>query len=928
MKNKRVSLPAVCGALALLLTVGTSLGWAQGQSKAFVVRATKHAVAPPLSQMPLIPPQAAQLNPFEAARTRSEESALVHGLNSSRSFQSVVLEGTADATAAAQLSTNAGVNILGLGAGFSGFSASNNIPSANGAAGTTQFVQFANDAFAVFNKSNGSLAFGPASINTLWQALGAPCSSNPNMDSIVQFDQLANVWVILMPLYTTPPYFCIAVSTTSDATGSWNLYVFEAPVNTQLCHCRMMPDYPKLALWPDAYYISYHQAWNLNYEGPVACAVNRNAMLSGSAATMQCFANTGTGNNAWLPSDLDGATPPPTGSPNYFLGFDPNDQSLDLWQFHVDWTNPANSTLTGPTNIPVAPFLEPCGDTVTVFTPQDNCVPQAGTSNMLGAFGDEVMYRLAYRNFGSSQSLVVNHTVQVASGSNQTGLRWYELQNTGSGFGLFQQGTYAPDSNYRWMGSIAMDKVGDIALGYNVSSSSMSPSIRYTGRLSTDTLGTMEGEVDVLSSAGISPGSQTNTPRWGDYSSLAVDPTDDCTFWYTTEYMPANGGNWGTRIASFVFPSCIPNFTLSVAEVGHGTVTSSDGAINCTNGTGSCSAVYPSGTAVTLNAAGATGWALSGWSGACTGGNPCNLVMNSNLSATATFATTTQSWTLSVSESGQGTVTSTDGTINCANGSGTCSALYLSGSSVTLNASAPSGWAFSGWSGPCSGSGSCNLQVTGNTTATATFTTSWAIVNKTSRQGNPLTSLTIPATGSGNLIAIALMFNGTTSVASVTDNAGNAYVSAGARSTVNQYTAEIWYAVNAKPGATVVTPTYNGSPTHMEITEWEVSGLHNGPPDKTAVISQVKVLTNNAAGAPATTTQLGDFVVSILLANTSKFTTISSGNEFTDDFNINGNGWAHLTNDLAAPGTHQASWFTSSPAGSYCSSTVAFLPGP
>src|SRR5208283_2618099 len=217
-----------------------------------------------------------------------------------------------DATALSALaspSVTSGLNILGLGLGFPGFAVAANVPDTNGAVGPTQFVQFVNDSFAVFNKSNGSLAYGPAHGNTLWQALGAPCSANTNVDEIAQFDKLANRWVMMMPLFGNPPYFCIAVSTTSDATGSWNLYVFEIPVNTTLCHCRPMPDYPKLGVWPDAYYIAYDQTWNLNYEGPAVCAVNRSAMLSGAAATMQCFTNNGNTNGVWVPGDLDGTTP-------------------------------------------------------------------------------------------------------------------------------------------------------------------------------------------------------------------------------------------------------------------------------------------------------------------------------------------------------------------------------------------------------------------------------------------------------------------------------------------------------------------------------------------------------------------------------------------------------------------------------------------
>jgi hypothetical protein len=294
-------------------------------------------------------------------------------------------------------------------------------------------------------------------------------------------------------------------------------------------------------------------------------------MLTGAdAPAMQCFTNTPTSYGVLLPGDLDGATPPPAGSPEYFLNFDSNDESLDLWQFHVDWTTPANSwfgassTNSSPTNIPVAAFTEACGEAVTELNYTTGaCIPQIGTTQKLDSYGDRLMYRLAYRNFPSYQALVVNHTVTIGTSSSQTGVRWYELQNTGAGFGLYQQGTYAPDSSYRWMGSIAMDQAGDIALGYSVSDSAMSPSIRYTGRLATDPLGTMESEIDILSARGITTGSETISYRWADYSGMSIDPVDDCTFFYTTEYVPSTGSTWSTRIASFSFPSCGPNFTLT-----------------------------------------------------------------------------------------------------------------------------------------------------------------------------------------------------------------------------------------------------------------------------------------------------------------------------------------------------------------------------
>ena len=925
MKNMRFRVLGFWALVVATSVAAAPINGAQAQSNTVVVKATRHAFAPPLSETMPIPPHS---GPLPVAEDKDEMR--MHRTGTRAAVQDPVLQSSRDAIAfsgLANVSWIPGLNILGQGIGFPNFNANTNTSDPNGAVGTTQFVQFVNDGFAVFNKSDGTVAYGPTKGYTLFQPLGGTCAAGPNLDEIVQFDKLANRWVMLMAVFNAPSYFCLAVSTTSDAvTGGWNLYAFEEPGNS-ICTCRMQPDYPKLAVWPDAYYLTFDQGWNGNFEGQAACALDRNSMLTGSTATMQCFNSISANFGTMLPADVDGTTPPPSGSPEYYLNFDyGNDQSLDLWQFHVDWTNPTNSTFTGPTNIPVAPFTEACGETVSELNYTTGaCIPQSGTTQGLDSYGDRVMYRLAYRNFGTHQSLVTNHTVTTGTNGSQTGIRWYELQNTGSGFGLYQQGTYAPDTNYRWMGSIAMDKVGDIAVGYSVSSSSMSPDIGYTGRVPGDPLGQMEGETDVLSSGGIAHGPRTNNFRWADYSSIAVDPTDDCTFWYTQEYMPAsNSSNWSTRIASFSFPSCTgQTFTLTASEVGQGTVISTDGNINCTNGTGSCSAVYPAGTAVTLNATAGTGWLFGGWSGACTGANPCNVVMNSNLTATATFG---QNVTLTVSEVGKGTVTSSDGQINCTNGTGTCSAVYLTSTAVTLNASAATGYTFSGWSGPCTGRGPCSLVMNSNLTATATFVASpsWAIVHRASKAG-AIKNITIPSTGKGNLLAVALMFNGTASVASISDNAGNTYVSAGARTALGSFSVEIWYALNLNAGATLVTPTFTGAPTSVEISTWEVSGALALPPGATNTATGTVTLTNTP-GPAVTTVEGGDFIVSIMLVTSTSVTGISTGNEFTNDFKTNGNGWAHITSNSSSAGTHQASWSTPTPAGKYLSSTVAFAP--
>jgi uncharacterized repeat protein (TIGR02543 family) len=899
----------------VIAAVLAQVSFAQVEQKAVVVETTSHAFVPSLRDLAPITAQT------ESQSTLSADTTLLTG------------EAVAEATTSASLATTPGLDILGVGNGVSGFNVNLPVASPNGAAGTTQFVQWVNASIAVFNKSTGSMVLGPTHPTALWQAAGGPCAtSEPNMDGIAQFDKLANVWVLLMPIYSTPSYFCVAVSTTSDATGSWNLYTFALPVSSW-CNCRLWPDYPKVGVWPDAYYISYHQTGNNDtFDGPGVCAVNRSQMLNGaSSASMQCFVNNGPNNMAWLPSDLDGTTPPPSGSPNYLAAFDRNDHSLDIWQLHLNWTTPASSTLTGPTNIPVTAFLEGCGDTYTVFTPSDNCVPQAGTTEMLGEFGDELMYRVAYRNYGGYQALALNHTVTVASGSTQTGIRWYELRNTGSGFGLYQEGTYAPDSNYRWMGSIAMDKVGDMAIGYSISSNALSPSIRYTGRQSTDTLGTMEGEVDVLTSANIAHTSQTNSVRWGDYASIAVDPVDDCTFWFTTQYMPTNGNNWwSTRIASFNFPACKSSVKLTLDEVGKGTVTSADATIDCVNGSGGCSAPYPNGSAVSLTATPVDGYTFSGWSGACSGGNPCNVTMTSAKTATATFAAgTLPNYVLTIDESGQGTVKSTDGQINCVNGNGNCSATYPSGTSVSLNAAPPSGSTFLYWSGAGACEqirGTCTVTLGGNLTVTGSFATTptWAIVHKTSNAGS-IANLTVPVTGSGHLIAVALMFNNTTSVTGVSDNAGNNYISAGVRSTNGPNSVEVWLAEDSAAGATVITPNFVNQPGHVEITAWEVSGVLAMPLDATNT-STGTFTADNTAGPAVTTTLSGDFVISVMMAVDTNLTGSSSGSNFTNDFTSYGNGWAHLTSNSSSPGVKQASWFTSNPTGGYCAATVAFAP--
>jgi len=594
-----------------------------------------------------------------------------------------------------------GLGFEGLGNGQYKFNVSGAPPDTNGAVGATQYVQWVNTSFAVFNKSTGALISGPTAGNTLWSGFGGGCQDNNDGDPIVLYDKLANRWVFSQFSVSTTPYLqCIAVSTSSDATGTYNRYSFQY---------NNFDDYPKMGVWPDGYYETFNMFNGNNFVGSDACAYDRAAMLNGTAAKQVCFQqNSSVG--GLLPSDLDGTTAPPAGSPNYMLFYGKN--NLNLFKFHADFATSTNSTFTGPTVIPVAAFLPLCNNNT------GTCVPQPGTTSQLDSLDDRLMYRLAYRNLGTHESLVVNHSVATSSSG---GVRWYEIQNPSGSPVLAQQGTFAPDSNYRWMGSIAMDQVGDIAVGYSISSSSVFPSVAFTGRVPTDPAGTMQAETRVVSGSG-SQTSQTRTlTRWGDYSAMQVDPVDDCTFWYTQEYIKTNGVfNWNTRIASFKFPNCSTNtFLLNVTLAGNGTVTSSPAGISCPSI--NCSANFASGTTVTLTATAAAGATFAGWSGAaCSGTGTCSINMTAAQSVTATFNLVTFPLSVTSAGSGSGSITSNPSGINCP--TTTCSASFTSGTTVTLTATPAAGSTFAGWSGAaCPGTGACSLSMTANQLVTATF---------------------------------------------------------------------------------------------------------------------------------------------------------------------------------------------------------------
>jgi hypothetical protein len=439
----------------------------------------------------------------------------------------------------------AGLNVPGVGKGITPtYSDCCTPPDTNLAVGTSQVVQWVNLDFAAFDKATGALLPGyPKAGNSIWAGFGTGCEANNDGDPIVKFDAQNSRWVMTQFSVSTTPYLqCVAVSNTADfTTTTWNRYAFNFGSN--------FPDYPKVGIWPDGYYFSFNMFRNgATFMGAAACAFDGATARSGGSATMQCF-QFGSSVGGILPSDLDGATGaagstalPPAGAPDYFANFGSN--ALNLWKFHVDFTNINNSTLTAAPTIATKAFSTACGG--------GTCVPQAGTAQKLDSLADRLMYRLAYRNFNGYESLTVTHSVK---GSGTAAPRWYELRKTGADFALYQQSSYAPDATYRWMGSAAQDKQGNLAVGYSASSSSISPQIRYAARLATDPLGTLGPETTVALTTASETGPYS---RWGDYSTMALDPANDCTFWYTTLYYKATGGSftWSTRIVTFKFSGC------------------------------------------------------------------------------------------------------------------------------------------------------------------------------------------------------------------------------------------------------------------------------------------------------------------------------------------------------------------------------------
>ena len=759
-----------------------------------VNRELNHALTIPVRDMPRVGATGAPI-------TREAEPArripLPVGLKPASEPDPVLQHTTAGLAPTLAAPTASGLNFDGLGNGVLGFTITGAPPDTNGAVGATQYVQWVNTAFAVFNKSTGALVSGPTNGNTLFSALGNGCSTNNDGDPVALYDKLANRWVLSQFSVTTTPFLqCIAVSTTSDATGSYNVYSFSYP---------NFDDYPKMGVWPDAYYQTFNMFNNSTnaFVGADACAYDRTRMLAGQAATQVCFQQ-GSSIGGLLPSDLDGTTAPPAGSPNFLLFFGTN--NLNLFKFHVDFTTPANSTFTGPTVIPVAAFTALCNG--------GTCVPQSGTTQQLDSLADRLMYRLAYRNLGTKEALVVNHSVVAGSSG---GVRWYEIDSPNGTPVLAQQSTFAPDSKFRWMGSIAMDHSGNMAMGYSVSSSTTNPSIAVTGRLATDPASTMQAETSVITGTGSQTGSLS---RWGDYSAMTVDPVDDCTFWYTTEYLKTTGSfNWNTRIANFKFTGCggaaTPDFSLSdspasvtITQGTSGTSTITETPLNGFTGSVTLSASgLPAGVTATFgtnpttstslltltaSSTATTGTAtvtITGTSGTLTHTTTVNLTVNAAAVPNFSLSASPASLTITQGTSGASTITETP--VNGFTGS------------VTLSASGlPAGVTATFGTNPTTSASLLTL------TASSTATTGAATVTITGTSGTLTHTTTISLTVNA---PAAPDFSLSASPTSLTVKQGTSGTSTITETPLNGFTGSVTLSASGLPSG--VTATFGTNPT-------------------------------------------------------------------------------------------------------------------
>lgn len=432
------------------------------------------------------------------------------------------------------------------------------------ATGTSYYLQIVNTKYQVWSLNYGTntptSVKATTAINSLWSGFGGNCQTRNDGDPVALYDKLSNRW-FLSQFTTAAPYLqCVAVSTSGDPLGTYNRYAFAVPNDPSSGHA-LLGDYPKWGAWPDGYYMGEHlfdeSTTPASYIAGDFAVADRTRMLSGASATVQHILD--SNEFGYIPADVDGFAPPPSAAPGIFLSL--GESGMKVYRLHVDWATPANTVRTLQTTATYAPFSDVCPGAANYGA----CIPQPNTMNVLDSLTGHVMFRGAYRNFIDHESMFVTHSVDPSIAGVEAGVRWYEVRISGTPDAtcnsfpcIYQQGTLANlggDGRDRWMGSMATDTAGNALLGYSaqgLTNGSDNHSIRYTGRAATDTLGTMTGpEVVVFS------GTKNNSGgRWGDYSDMTIDPIDDCTFWYTTEYYASNT-TWSTRINSARFPAGI-----------------------------------------------------------------------------------------------------------------------------------------------------------------------------------------------------------------------------------------------------------------------------------------------------------------------------------------------------------------------------------
>ena len=548
--------------LTVLLLIGLIVPQSAQSQQAQVVRNTRHNTSVPLRSMRL--PDATQNGraPFAVPNKFAKIGGRTDNASDKTGFNDPVRQ-----SILGTLAPSIGVNFEGLteddNANVLGFRVVP--PDTDGDVGPNYYLQWINSTTEIFDK-NGNSVLGPSAGNIYFQGLNTDCATDNDGDPIVLYDELADRWLVSQFSVDASPYsMCVAISTSPDPTGSYHQYEFDFGND--------FPDYPKLGIWGNSYTMTTRDfRIGRFFDGISAVALDRTAMLAGDPATMVRFDNAfgGTSIDGYLPADADGAI----SGPAVFGGHgDDGDTTFELWELDVDWSNPGAATFSPISGVGISSF--------------DGVAPSANQPNgqSLDDLSHFTMHRLHVRDFGAHVSMVANHTVEASPGV--LGIRWYEFRNTGGAWTLHQEGTYSPDSDDRWMGSIAINAAGDISLGYSRSSSSMFPSIYFTGQTADQSGSGIMNVAETEIFAGT--GSQEGASRWGDYSMMSVDPVDD-SFWFTTEYYAETASfDFKTRIASFVLDDApggnnnpVASFSFSCTDLSCNftdTSTDSDGSV-------------------------------------------------------------------------------------------------------------------------------------------------------------------------------------------------------------------------------------------------------------------------------------------------------------------------------------------------------------